>query len=271
LTGTILLSLALGVPVLIGRFAPPRWRWLVIGLWVLAPLLVLLAMAGLEFRPGQASAADRDGLLFGLLLIGSFTALPWLIACALGFAAGLIWWGRATRAPESSAPAVPSVQSPMPSGGWQAVHVGFEQDGLVIDGLPVWTLPWRGEGATVHLAHPAHPGQLHAFDIYRIDDGRFAVRFAATELSNGVWGFYRWADAPEPFRPAGGHGSIPRTGPRSVLVALAILVATLVAIAGATLLTLRLQGEPPRRKLDTVPAFPLPQNASRTPTFPLRS
>lgn len=81
-----------------------------------------------------------------------------------------------------------------PPGGWEAVHVGTADDGLVLGGLPVWSLPWLEEagGPPVALPHPAHPAQRHAFTIYTIDEGSQVARFAAAELSNGVWGFYQW-------------------------------------------------------------------------------
>jgi hypothetical protein len=75
---------------------------------------------------------------------------------------------------------------------WRAVHVGFENDGLTLDGLDVWTQRWRpAAGAPpVRLAHPAHPTQFHDFGIHEIGEVARPVRFAACELSNGVWGFY---------------------------------------------------------------------------------
>ncbi len=216
------LALAIGVPALIALLAPRRWRLWAIGLWTLAPLLIVAALAGSEVVTGKASAADLDKLVYGLLLIGSFLLLPWLMACGVGFALGAVLRGRAqSRAvaiepvppdplevaarPIAETPppiAAPNVRpSPIetggpslsPPGGWQAAHVGFEHDGLVLDGLSVWTLTWREEtGEPVMLAHPAHPTQQHAFTVYSIDDGARATRFAAGELSNGVWGFYRW-------------------------------------------------------------------------------
>ncbi len=73
--------------------------------------------------------------------------------------------------------------------GWRDVHVGFERDGLRLGGLGVWDEPWREVGTgPVTLPHPAHPHQRHSFWIYEI--GGPPVRFAAGELSNGVWGFY---------------------------------------------------------------------------------
>jgi hypothetical protein len=97
-----------------------------------------------------------------------------------------------------------------PISGWKAAHVGFDHDDLTLGGLPVWSLEWRQEkGRCVTLGHPAYPDQLHAFSIYRIDDGKCATRFAAAELSNTVWGFYRWqvpADAPEGLSADGSLG-----------------------------------------------------------------
>jgi len=219
------LALAIGAPALIAFFAPRRWRLWAVGLWAVAPLLILLAMAASEIVSGKASPADLDKLVYGLLLIGSFVALPWLMACGVGFALGAVLRGRrqakagaiepalsespeeaarpiAEKAPVSGPFPAPIIRPPpigtggatlTPPGGWQAAHVGFENDGLVLDGLPVWSLTWREESAeAVMLAHPAHPTQQHAFTVYTIDDGARATRFAAGELSNGVWGFYRW-------------------------------------------------------------------------------
>lgn len=75
------------------------------------------------------------------------------------------------------------------SDGWRAVHVGTEGDGLKIDGLEVWSQKWRAAGSSVELPHPAYPAQVHRFDVYEIGD-QHPVRFAAGELSNGVYAFY---------------------------------------------------------------------------------
>lgn len=58
------------------------------------------------------------------------------------------------------------------------------------------------------LPHPAHLDQLHFFTVYAVDDGARATRFAATELSNGVWGFYRWIVAADPADGASADGSL---------------------------------------------------------------
>jgi len=212
------IALAIGVPALIAFFVPRRARHWTLALWIFAPLLILFAVGASEIASGRSSSADLDKLIYGILLIGSFLALPWLFACGFGYALGALvrrtlrpeaprapppadpvpaMVAKApepapTAAPYAPPPADPDAPTLAPPGGWQAAHVGFENDDLEIDGLPIWSLPWRPEPGVVTLAHPAHPGQLHRFDIYSVDDGMRATRFAAAELSNGVWGFYHW-------------------------------------------------------------------------------
>lgn len=75
--------------------------------------------------------------------------------------------------------------------GWQAIHVGLEKDGLLIQGLDVWNEDWRQTDApSLKLPHPQHTQQRHTYQIYEIGPVDRPVRFAAGELSNGVWGFY---------------------------------------------------------------------------------
>jgi len=74
---------------------------------------------------------------------------------------------------------------------WRAVHVGMTKDGLTIDGADIWTLAWRRtREPALQLPHPAFPDQLDYFDIYEADGPAGRIRFAAGELSGGVWGFY---------------------------------------------------------------------------------
>ena len=88
--------------------------------------------------------------------------------------------------------------APPPVSQWRARHVGFERDGLILDGLDVWGCEWRRlSTVTIELPHPAHPHELHSFDIYEAGEGLWARQFAATELSNGVWGFYTRIGADE--------------------------------------------------------------------------
>jgi hypothetical protein len=75
--------------------------------------------------------------------------------------------------------------------GWRDVHVGFANDGLLIEDIDVWRHKWRKVGLpALELPHPAYPNQLDYFDVYEIGAPRTPVRFAAGELSAGVWGFY---------------------------------------------------------------------------------
>ena len=74
---------------------------------------------------------------------------------------------------------------------WLAVHVGTEGDGLAIGGAAVWRRSWRSTGEdAVRLPHPSYPHQMHDFRIYEIGSPDSPIRFAAAELSGGVWGFY---------------------------------------------------------------------------------
>ncbi len=75
--------------------------------------------------------------------------------------------------------------------GWTQAHVGFERDDFELQGLKVWFESWRRvESASLILWHPAYPQQRHAMEVYEIGDPASPVRFAAGELSNGVWGFF---------------------------------------------------------------------------------
>ena len=74
---------------------------------------------------------------------------------------------------------------------WRVVHVGFEDDNLKIGGLEVWKHEWRSTGEPyLNLPHPSYPNQIDRYTIYEIGDAGNSVRFATSELSNGVWGFY---------------------------------------------------------------------------------
>ncbi len=74
---------------------------------------------------------------------------------------------------------------------WRVVHIGFDGDDIKIGDLEVWRHDWRPVGAEpINLQHPAYPNQIHRYDVYEIGEAASLIRFAAGELSNGVWGFY---------------------------------------------------------------------------------
>jgi 5-oxoprolinase (ATP-hydrolysing) len=74
---------------------------------------------------------------------------------------------------------------------WEQVHIGFENDGVEIEKASVWKQAWRTVNTPpVRLPHPAYRTQFHTHGVYEIGDPARPIRFAASELSNGVWGFY---------------------------------------------------------------------------------
>jgi hypothetical protein len=194
---------ALGLPALLAFYVPQRWRAAALVLWLFLPVIVVLLLA-LEEIARDPSAFDRlgDGLQ-ALLFVGAFAVIPWMGASAVGFAIGSAW--RRSRSADERAAAAPPPPPGAPdqelhgAAGWRAQHVGFERDGLILEGLDVWALAWRkAAAAPISLPHPAHPSERHRFAVYEIGDGDGSVRFAAAELSNGVWGFYTPVLAEDP-------------------------------------------------------------------------
>ena len=75
--------------------------------------------------------------------------------------------------------------------GWRPIHVGLEGDGFSIEGVNPWKQAWRSRGAEpLVVPHPSYPEERHKAWVYEIESAGKLVRFAAGELSNGVWGFY---------------------------------------------------------------------------------
>ena len=75
--------------------------------------------------------------------------------------------------------------------GWRMIAIGFEGGPAVIDGIDVWKHKWRSTREHVTLPHPAYPEQMHDYTVWEVSPLLHRkVRFAATELSGGVYGFY---------------------------------------------------------------------------------
>ena len=77
------------------------------------------------------------------------------------------------------------------SPGWRSVHVGMEGDRVALDGLSLWKCKWQRIGEEpVVVPHPSHPQERQLAWVYEVENQGKRVKFAAGELSNGVWGFY---------------------------------------------------------------------------------
>ena len=184
-----LIGLAVGLagPVLLAMLAPRRLLARLMVGWVIgAPLILYGGLLVQERLRGAADTATLHNALYGLALLSSVLAGPWLALSAVGIGLGLL----ARRILRGAAP------TPPPPPAWRPAHIGFADDGLMLGGLAVWAHHWRAlPTPQVALPHPAHPAQSHRHTVYEIGDTQAPVRFAADELSNGVWGFYRQADA----------------------------------------------------------------------------
>jgi hypothetical protein len=76
-------------------------------------------------------------------------------------------------------------------GDWKYAHIGFEGDTGRLGGISVWKAKWRRvEGEPIMLPNPASTQKTSSFEVYEIGEEDHPIRFAACELSAGVWGFY---------------------------------------------------------------------------------
>lgn len=108
------LVLAVGVPALIALWLPKRWRVAALILWILSPAAVLLALGLIEVASNPIRN-DLDKVVYALLLIGSFLAVPWLLACLAGFATGTALRNRRQAPAVVAAPPAPIQTPPAPS------------------------------------------------------------------------------------------------------------------------------------------------------------
>ena len=73
---------------------------------------------------------------------------------------------------------------------WRALGIALQTERVELGDCDLWRERWQATGERVSLPHPTYPDQIYDFPVYTIEDARTRVRFAAAELSNGVWGFY---------------------------------------------------------------------------------
>jgi hypothetical protein len=74
--------------------------------------------------------------------------------------------------------------------GWRFVGVVFDGSGVRVGGVDPWSYKWQSTGDAIEVPHPSYPAQKHVLGIWAIDTEDGSMRFAAGELSNGVWCFY---------------------------------------------------------------------------------
>jgi len=75
---------------------------------------------------------------------------------------------------------------------WQRTHLGTEKNDGKVGGLPVWKHEWRRQMGEAWLPEAAPADAQLKFQIYEIGGVGWPVqaRFAAAEISNGVWSFW---------------------------------------------------------------------------------
>lgn len=75
---------------------------------------------------------------------------------------------------------------------WQRTHIGPERDDGRVGGLPVWRHEWRSLGEEVWLPEDAPSEVRERFSLFEIGGVGWPVqvRFAAQEITNGVWSFW---------------------------------------------------------------------------------
>lgn len=210
-----LVATALIVPALLIFAVPRRWLGRAMLMWALSPLIAYVGVIAWEGATRPAADLSLENAMLGFSLISAIFIIPWALACAAGFAVGFALRALFRRAaPEAKGrerdktpaaqpfvaeailPSDPIASDEVHAGRvdaatWRQAHIGFSDDGLTIGGLDVWKLPWRSvDTPPLQLAHPAYPEELHRFTVQEIADGAAVARFAVSELSGGVWGFY---------------------------------------------------------------------------------
>ncbi|WP_143136362.1 hypothetical protein [Burkholderia ubonensis] len=75
---------------------------------------------------------------------------------------------------------------------WEAIGVVAEGQQISISGLNPWSFDWkRSSESPVELPHPQYQTQRHLMYVFKIESEAGTIRFAAAEVSAGVWAFYQ--------------------------------------------------------------------------------
>lgn len=75
--------------------------------------------------------------------------------------------------------------------GWRLVFIGVDGAIPAWGDFDPWKVKWRAvPPTTITVAHPSYPSQRHKMWTYELDGPEGAIRFAAGEFSNGIWGVF---------------------------------------------------------------------------------
>ena len=182
------LILAMAGPVAIVALVTRRWLWQAMIGWVLSPLVVFAMMALVELATKSSTDYPPGTLLFGLMLIASVTALPWLAFCAFGFTLG--WALRSRQPPLRSMPS--PVRQPLAAAS-EPVSIAVVAEIPAIPELaPVPHVLDASEIADAPTA-PAIVAPLlrESHESQTANDGTIRIDFEAVE-----WGNTRWVRSP---------------------------------------------------------------------------
>jgi hypothetical protein len=174
LVGAVLL------PAFVVAAIPRGWLWRAMLLWFGVPIAACLGilLLGVPSTPHGADAMGRN--LYNLAFLFPLLAIPFLAVSGLALALGLLLRRLLKRDRRS-----------LEFQGWHSPHMGRADDALRIGGRSVWMHPWRPVGLPpVRLPHPLHAGPTRLYDIHEIGAPDTPTRFAANELSPGIWAFW---------------------------------------------------------------------------------
>ena len=83
-------GLAVISALIVARTPSRRLIWVML-LWLQAPAILMAGMMALGALLNPRHDEPLSQAIFGVMLIGVFVAVPWMLVCAAGYAAGFAW------------------------------------------------------------------------------------------------------------------------------------------------------------------------------------
>ncbi len=210
------------LPMILISSLPRRWQLWASLVWFLLPLFGFFGVVIWEAltRPSQGDAT-LPLAFYGLAIVSPVVLAVWGGPTVVGILLGLALGRFRQPAKRSKSPAY-LVQSPAPmqpsmdsAQSWPMIHVGPMSDRLVIGGLEIRCFKWwccGPEGLKFINPKSAYP---LICDVYEVGTAYGRTRFAAGEVSNGIWAFF--SDAPHSLIKDGSDltpvGGGPQPGP----------------------------------------------------------